>query len=151
MPFTAFLGPSAPIGHGSVFTLSEHIAKYIVRLLKKCQLEHIRALAPHPDAVADYNEHIAAFMPRTAWAAPGRSWFKMGKEEGPVVALHPGSRVHFFNMLETVRTEDYEYVFDGVEGKRGRNRFAYLGNGFSTRELEGGGDQTWYLDEPATV
>lgn len=122
-----------------------------MRLLKKCQTEHIRALAPRADAVADYNEHIAAFMPRTAWAAPGRSWFKMGKEEGPVVALHPGSRVHFFHMLETVRAEDFEYVYDGEGGKARANRFGYLGNGFSTRELEGGQDSTWYLDEPATV
>ncbi|CAN8099376.1 unnamed protein product [Discula destructiva] len=149
--YFTFLGPNGPIGHGSVFTLSEHIAKYIVRLLKKCQADHIRALAPSPGAVADYNEHIAAFMPRTAWAAPGRSWFKMGREEGPVVALHPGSRVHFFHMLATVRAEDFEYVYDGVDGSRGRNRFGYLGNGFSSTELEGGGDSTWYLDESAVV
>lgn len=75
----------------------------------------------------------------------------MGKEEGPVVALHPGSRAHFFHMLDTVRTEDFEYVYDGDGGKARRNRFGYLGNGFSTRELEGGGDSTWYLDEPATI
>lgn len=71
----------------------------------------------------------------------------MGKEEGPVVALHPGSRVHFFHMLETVRGEDFEYVYDKGRG----NRFGYLGNGFSNREVEEGHDSTWYLDEPATV
>lgn len=75
----------------------------------------------------------------------------MGKEEGPVVALHPGSRVHFFHMLETVRAEDFEYVYEGEGGKAKKNRFRYLGNGFSTRELEGDGDPTWYLDEPATI
>lgn len=155
-PPPAFLGPNAPIGHGSVFTLSEHIAKYITRILKKAQAEHIRAVAPLAAAVDDYNAHVAAFMPRTAWAAPGRSWFKMGRAEGPVVALHPGSRVHFFHMLETFRAEDFEYVYDdragGKEGgKANGNRFAYLGNGFSTRELTEGGDSTWYLDEPATV
>lgn len=150
-PNLAFLGPNAPIGHGSVFTLSEQIARYIVRLVKKCQVEHIRALAPRPDAVADYNEHIAAFMPRTAWAAPGRSWFKMGKEKGPVVALHPGSRVHFFHMLETMRPEDYDYVYDGEGGRAGFNRFGYLGNGFSMRELDDGGNSTWYLSQPAKI
>lgn len=99
-------------------------------------------------------------MPRTAWAAPGRSWFKLGgRAEGPVVALHPGSRTHFFHALESFRAEDYEMTYDvaaggggGGEGAPGRqNRFAYLGNGFSTRELEEGADMTWYLDEPATV
>ncbi|KUI57244.1 Putative sterigmatocystin biosynthesis monooxygenase stcW [Cytospora mali] len=152
--YFTFLGPNAPIGHGSVFTLSEHIAKYIVRILKKCQTEHIRALAPIQDAVDDYNEHVAHFMPRTAWAAPGRSWFKAGKEDGPVVALHPGSRIHFFHMLDQFRGEDFEYVYDGAEdatGKAKQNRFAYLGNGFSVRELDPEFDSAWYLDESAVL
>lgn len=150
---TAFLGPNAPIGHGSVFTLSEHIAKYIVRILKKCQTEHIRAIAPTQDAVDDFNEHIEQFMPRTAWGAPGRSWFKAGKEDGPVVALHPGSRVHFFHMMESFRGEDFEYIYDCENGisKGKQNRFAYLGNGFSVRELDQEFDSTWYLDESAII
>lgn len=151
---TAFLGPNAPIGHGSVFTLSEHIAKYIVRILKKCQTEYIRAIAPTQGAVDDFNEHIEHFMPRTAWGAPGRSWFKAGKEDGPVVALHPGSRVHFFHMLESLRGEDFEYVYDceaGAAAKGKQNRFSYLGNGFSVRELDQSFDSTWYLDESAVI
>ncbi|KAL1864437.1 hypothetical protein Daus18300_007669 [Diaporthe australafricana] len=152
--YFTFLGPNAPIGHGSVFTLSEHIAKYMVRILKKCQTEHIRAIAPTQGAVDDFNEHIEHFMPRTAWAAPGRSWFKAGKEDGPVVALHPGSRVHFFHMMEGFRGEDFEYIYDRGEevARKGKqNRFAYLGNGFSVRELDQEFDSTWYLDESAVV
>lgn len=68
-----------------------------------------------------------------------------------MVALHPGSRLHFFHMLETVRAEDFEYVYDEDGGKTRANRFGYLGNGFSTRELEADADSTWYLDEPATI
>ncbi|KAG7292499.1 hypothetical protein NEMBOFW57_002534 [Staphylotrichum longicolle] len=144
-----FLGPNAPIGHGSVFTLSEHIAKYITAAIKKCQTESIKSLAPSRAAVDDYFAHITAFMPRTAWAAPGgRSWFKNGREDGPVTALHPGSRIHFFHMLERFRGEDWEYVY---EGEGGGNRFGYLGNGFSTKELDPRGDSTWYLDEEAIV
>ncbi|KAK8042096.1 hypothetical protein PG993_006619 [Apiospora rasikravindrae] len=139
-----FLGPNGPIGHGSVFTLTEHIAKYITKVILKCQREGIKAIAPSDAAVDDYNQHIAAFMPRTAWQSPGRSWFKNGKEDGPVVALHPGSRIHFFHMLEQVRGEDWDYVYDTPSG----NRFAYLGNGFSTKELDPEFDSTWYLDEP---
>jgi hypothetical protein len=41
-------------------------------------------------------------------------------------------------MLEMFRGEDFEYVYE-------RGRFGYLGNGFSTKELEGGEDKTWYL------
>ncbi|KAK3301009.1 uncharacterized protein B0H64DRAFT_414697 [Chaetomium fimeti] len=135
--YFTFLGPNAPIGHGSVFTLSEHIAKYITRAIHKCQTEGIKALAPSQGAVDDYFAHISAFMPRTAWGAAGtggRSWFRNGRADGPVTALHPGSRVHFFHMLEGFRGEDWEFVF------------AYLGNGFSTKELDPRGDTAWYLD-----
>ncbi|KAK7752722.1 hypothetical protein SLS62_005274 [Diatrype stigma] len=143
------LGPNAPIGHGSVFTLLEHVARYVARVIRKCQTEGIKAAAPSSAAAADYAEHVAAFMPRTAWAAPGRSWFKGGRADGPVTALHPGSRVHFLHMLERLRGEDWDFVYDyddAAQGKGG-NRFAYLGNGFSTRELDPAFDSTWYLDE----
>ncbi|OTA97918.1 hypothetical protein M434DRAFT_91250 [Hypoxylon sp. CO27-5] len=143
--YFTFLGPNGPIGHGSVFTLSEHIAGYITRVIIKCQTEGIKAVVPSDAAVADYSEHIAAFMPRTAWASPCKSWFKNGKEDGPVTALHPGSRVHFFHMLERFRGEDWEYVYDNPA----HNRFWYLGNGFSNRELDPEVDGTWYLEEEA--
>jgi len=137
------MGPNAPIGHGSVFTLSEHIARYLTTIISKCQTEGIKAIVPSQAAVDDYFAHITAFMPRTAWAAPCRSWFKAGREEGPVTAVHPGSRIHFFHMLEKFRGEDFEYVYDN----QAENRFSYLGNGFSTMELDDTFDSTWYLDE----
>ncbi|KAI0483227.1 hypothetical protein GGR56DRAFT_663768 [Xylariaceae sp. FL0804] len=144
--YFTFFGPHAPIGHGSVFTLTEHIARYVARALQVCQASGVRALAPTHAAADDYAEHVAAFMPRTAWAAPGcRSWFKGGRADGPVTALHPGSRVHFFHMLARFRAEDWEYVYDHPS----QNRFAYLGNGFSARELDPAADSTWYLDEDA--
>lgn len=114
------------------------MAKYITSIIHKCQTEGIKALCPSEAAVHDYYEHIEAFMPRTAWAGTCRSWFKNGQETGPVTALHPGSRIHWFHMLETFRGEDYEFTY--VKGKR----FRYLGNGFSTKEL-GDGDKSWYL------
>ncbi|KAI0175567.1 FAD/NAD(P)-binding domain-containing protein [Hypoxylon sp. FL1284] len=143
--YFTFLGPNAPIGHGSVFTLSEHIARYVTRALLKCQTEGIRAAAPSDAAVDDYGRHVAAFMPRMAWSSPCRSWFKADKEEGPVTALHPGSRLHFFHMLESFRAEDWDYVYDDPA----RNRFAYLGNGFSAKELDPAVDATWYLEPEA--
>ena len=134
-----FLGPNCAIGHGSVITITEHMSKYIVSIIQKCQTEDIIALAPTHEAFDAYSAHIDAFMPRTAWAGTCRSWFKNGRETGPVTALHPGSRIHWFHMLERFRGEDFEYVYEGGQ------RFGYLGNGFSTKELEKGGDPTGYL------
>ncbi len=61
---------------------------------------------------------------------------------GAVIGVHPGSRIHFFHMLENFRGEDFDYVYDNPTG----NRFHYLGNGFSTKELDDTFDSTWYLD-----
>ncbi|KAL4798070.1 FAD/NAD(P)-binding domain-containing protein [Aspergillus venezuelensis] len=140
--YFTFLGPNAPIGHGSVFTITEHIAKYLVQIIKKCQTENIKSISPSQSAVNDFVEHTRAFMPRTAWSGNCISWFKNGTVDGPVTALHAGSRIHFFHMLERFRGEDWNYTY-----LDSRNRFQYLGNGFSTKE-QGEGDSTWYLDEP---
>ncbi|EXJ60795.1 hypothetical protein A1O7_04948 [Cladophialophora yegresii CBS 114405] len=136
-----FLGPNAPIGHGSVLPIIEHSAKYIIRMLHKCQMQGIKSVEPKMEAVKDFDEHIQAFMPRTAWSTKCRSWFKNGKIDGPVVALHPGSRVHWFQMLEEPRYEDFNWETFST------NRFAYLGNGFSMKEAPGR-DTTYYFDNP---
>lgn len=114
-------------------------------------------MAPQRAAVDDYAEHVAAFMPRTAWTGACSSWFKQpdssgargeDRGEGVVTALHPGSRVHFFHMLSAFRGEDWEYTYDAG---RSRNRFAYLGNGFSRLELDPACDSTWYLEEDRSL
>lgn len=104
-----FLGPNAPIGHGSVLPIVEHSAKYIIRMLHKCQMQGIKSVDAKVEAVKDFEEHIETFMPRTAWSTHCRSWFKNGKIDGPVVALHPGSRIHWFHMLEEPRYEDFNW------------------------------------------
>ncbi|OAL43338.1 FAD/NAD(P)-binding domain-containing protein [Pyrenochaeta sp. DS3sAY3a] len=143
--YFTFLGPNAPIGHGSVFTITEQIAKYLVRIIRKCQIEGIRAIEPQKSAVDELYEHTQTFMPRTAWSANCISWFKNGTVDGPVTALHAGSRIHFFHMLETFRGEDWIFTRE-----HSRNRFQYLGNGFSSKELNGN-DSTWYLTESDKV
>ncbi|KAI1081666.1 hypothetical protein F5B20DRAFT_534885 [Whalleya microplaca] len=136
-----FLGPNAPVAQGSVLPIVEHTAKYIIRMLHKCQTQDIKYVEVSKAATDDFGEHIQTFMPRTAWSTHCRSWFKNGQIDGPVVAIHPGSRVHWFHMLEEPRYEDYEW--QGLK----HNRFSYLGNGFSVREGSGR-DSTYYFDNP---
>lgn len=136
-----FLGPNSPVGHGSVLPIIEHATKYMINVLKKVQTHNIKSISPSRAAVRDFNEHTNEFMKRTAWATPCRSWFKQGTVDGPVVALHPGSRIHWFHAMQHVRWEDWEYTY--LTG----NRFQYLGNGFSTKEGPGK-DTTWYFDAP---
>jgi hypothetical protein len=136
-----FLGPNAPIGHGSVLPIVEHSTKYMIRLMHKCQTERIRSVVVRKEAADDFTAHCDEFMKRTAWSSHCRSWFKNGKIDGPVVALHPGSRIHWFHMLDQPRIEDF--IWTSMD----RNMFSYLGNGFTTREEEGK-DTTYYFDNP---
>jgi hypothetical protein len=138
---SVFLGPSAPIGHGSVLPIVEHSTKYILKMIHKCQTQDVKAVTVNQQAVDDFDEHIQVFMQRTAWTTHCRSWFKNGTVDGPVVALHPGSRVHWFHMLDEPRYEDY--AWDGIK----KNRFSYLGNGFSSKEANGK-DTAYYFDNP---
>ncbi|KAL2885404.1 phenylacetone monooxygenase [Ceratocystis lukuohia] len=136
--FFKFLGPNAPIAHGSVFSLSEHIATYIARAISKARTQNIRAMTPSTGAVEDYHEHVTKFMPRTTWAGNCSSWYKGGKTEGASInALHPGSRLHFIKMLEDFRGEDWDIEYRPAQsGDQKVNRFAYLGNGFTIAEVK---------------
>ena len=136
-----FLGPNSPTGHASILPIIEHATKYMINIIKKMQTKGIKTIMPAPEAVRDFNIHITKYMERTAWTTPCRSWFKNGTIDGPVVALHPGSRIHWFHMLDEPNWEDYQVSYTSS------NRFAYLGSGFSTREKPGL-DIAYYLDDP---
>lgn len=140
-PSSVFLGPNSPVGHGSILPIIEHTTKYVINFLKKIQTQDICSVTPSQAATADYDTHVSTFMQRTAWATPCRSWFKNGTVDGPITALHPGSRIHWFHMLGDIRFEDWEFEY------RSANRFRYLGNGFSIREAAGR-DTTRYFQDP---
>lgn len=136
-----YLGPNAPVGHGSVLPIIEHATKYFINFMKKMQTQQVKAVAPKHGAVEEFLTHTTEFMKRTAWATPCRSWFKNGTIDGPISALHPGSRIHWFHMLIEPRYEDWDFIY------KTRNRFQYLGNGFSVKEMPGN-DTTRYFDFP---
>ncbi|CAK7200449.1 hypothetical protein SEUCBS139899_003144 [Sporothrix eucalyptigena] len=140
--YFVFLGPQAPVGHGSAIPIVEHLTKYMLKMVYKIQTEGYKAVVPKKEAIDEFVEHADTFLPRTAWAGKCRSWFKNGKETGPVTGLHPGSRLHWFHLLQEPRYEDWEWT-----NVNPANRWAYLGNGFSTMEAEGK-DLTWYFDAP---
>ena len=134
---TVFNGPFGPYGHGSYIAITETIAKHFMQMLRKMSEERVSSFAPTQDAVDDFAEHRRAFLPRTAWTSPCRSWFKQGTVDGEPM-MWPGSRIHFFETMATVRWEDYHLT------RLEKNRFAYLADGFASRESDGR-DLSWYL------
>lgn len=60
--------------------------------------------------------------------------------EGKVVAIWPGSGLHYLETLASPRFEDYDWKYENS------NRFAYMGNGFSTAEKRTG-NLSWYIKD----
>lgn len=69
-----------------------------------------------------------------------RSWFKNGKVHGPVTAIWPGSRLHYFEALKEPRYEDFHIVYLAA------SRFAFFGNGYTETELDMESNSVWYFD-----
>ncbi len=120
---------------------------YVYRCLEKLQTEGYRSLEVRADATEDYNEHVQEYLSKTVWTGGCRSWYKRGTIDGPVVAIYGGTVFHFIECLKNPRWEDYLFERTPLTS---RNRFAYLGNGFTPTEARGGSvgaTQTLDFDE----
>lgn len=107
-----FLGPSAPVAHGSLTQTIEWCSHYMLKCIDKMQAEGISSIAPKKEIVRKFNIHRNAMMPTTGWSSTCSSWYKNGKADGPVIAIHPGSKLHFFHMTKTPRFEDMEIEYE---------------------------------------
>ncbi|ODM22507.1 hypothetical protein SI65_00095 [Aspergillus cristatus] len=133
-----FNGLNCPIGHGSALSPMDWMADYILRCCRKIATEDIRSVKVRSDATHDYNVYTQEFMKGTAWSSGCRSWYKNGKIDGRVTAMYAGSVIHYKEMLESFRTEDFILQY------RSPNRFRFMGNGKTIRE-KNGGDLAYYI------
>ena len=136
---TDFIGPNGPGSHGSILPVIEWLTRYMFKIVSHMQRTSIKALVPSASASADLSNHTHELLKRTAWSTTCSSWFKNNKRHGPVTAIWPGSRMHWFEMLKEPRYEDFDIVYTG-------NRYSFLGNGYSQTELDPLGNAVWYFD-----
>ena len=140
--YFTMLGPYSPLGHGSVVTSIEMVARYIITLLNKLSTQNYSYLYPKPAVAGAYQKHALAWLQRTAWASHCSSTYKNGSVDGELNSLHPGSRLHYFELLMTPRHEDFEWV-SLCEGEE--LMFAWLATGLTDAERGKREDLTWYL------
>ncbi|KAJ5745469.1 flavin-binding monooxygenase [Penicillium odoratum] len=134
------LGPNSPVGNGPVLIAIEAQVEYIIKMLSKYQKENLKSFSVTSDAVDDFNNWKDDFMKDTIWTEECRSWYKAGSAAGKILALWPGSTLHFVETLKEPRWEDWEFT----RSEKTRNRFTYLGNGHSSAEGLGG-DLSYYI------
>ncbi|KAL2205687.1 FAD/NAD(P)-binding domain-containing protein [Sarocladium strictum] len=139
--FFIFNGPNSPVAHGSLISVMDWTANYIGQWCKKIAADDIRAVAVKADASTEYNEYTQEALKRTVWTSGCRSWFKNGTVDGRVFAMYAGSVLHYKELTESFRTEDFEIEY------RSKNRFRIMGNGFTLREVNQE-DLAFYIDKP---
>ncbi|KAI9810464.1 MAG: hypothetical protein M1827_006240 [Pycnora praestabilis] len=102
--------------------------------------EDIKSVDVKEDVVDDWNVWGDELLKRSVWASGCRSWYKNGKVDGRITALYPGSPLHFKDLTNTIRGEDFDIKY------RSKNRWKFLGNGFTRMEMEDGGDLSYYIN-----
>ncbi|GAD94127.1 hypothetical protein PVAR5_2748 [Paecilomyces variotii No. 5] len=133
-------GPNSPVGHGSLISAMDWDAAWILKWCRKIATENIKSIQVRQDATEEYNIYSQEFMKRTVWTSGCRSWYKQNKIDGKVTAMYAGSLLHYKEMLESFRAEDFLFEY------RNKNRFQFMGNGLTTRETVGG-DLAYYMQK----
>lgn len=126
-----YLGPGSPLGHGSVVSSLERVTEYIAQFVRKLQTENYSSVVSKPHIPRAYQRQALAWLDKTAWNSNCASTYKNGKPDGPLISLHPGSRLHYFQLLKNPRWEDFDWTSLCEDEDL---TFAWLGNGFIKEE-----------------
>ncbi|KAI3577578.1 hypothetical protein IWW34DRAFT_879257 [Fusarium oxysporum f. sp. albedinis] len=100
--------------------------------------QNIKSVQVRQDALDDFNVYTQELIKRTVWTGDCRSWFKRRNCDGRVTAMYPGTVIHYKEMLEEFRTEDFVFKYTS------KNRFQFMGNGLTFRE-KNDEDLAWYM------
>lgn len=104
--YFVYMGPTSPLGHGSIVSSVEHVTGYISKLIFKLQTEAYASFALRPVVSKAWLAHTLKWMDKTVWVEGCPSSFKNGKSRAPVISLHPGSRL--------VSSRGREFVLTGI-------------------------------------
>ncbi|KAJ6033942.1 hypothetical protein N7499_010106 [Penicillium canescens] len=144
-PNLLWLGGPYSSGHsGTVPNSIENQVTYIAKVLRKLRSQGIKSMAPSKAAADDFVEYCDNFYPRTVWSANCSSWYNGGKPGSRIHGLFPGSASHANYIRRDPRWEDWEYSYINASG----NRFAWFGNGWTTKEITPGAELTPHLRLP---
>lgn len=136
-----FTGPNSPLGHGSLFGALEASSDYILKWCSKIASEGIKSVIVKPEVVREFNDYSQEFLKKTVWASGCRSWYKDHKIDGRVSAMYAGSVLHYRELLQAFRTEDFDISYLNQH-----NIFGFMGSGITDLEASGG-QLGFYLDK----
>lgn len=104
-------------------------AKYIVQALNKMQREQIKSMSIKKNIQDAFNQYTQAVHKDLVWTGSCRSWCKShssslrsnsllcldkDNKTNKVTAVWPGSSIHFMDVVNIPRWEDYEIEYTSV-------------------------------------
>jgi cation diffusion facilitator CzcD-associated flavoprotein CzcO len=140
-------GPNGTGHSGTVPNQIETQVTYFAQLLRKVTQQSIKTFNPSKPATDDFVAYSEAFFARTVWTENCSSWANGGKPGGKIHGHWPGSASHLNHVRRNPRWEDWDWTHRSASG----NRFAYFGNGWTSKELIEDSDRTPYLKKPEEV
>jgi hypothetical protein len=168
------LGPNAAIGSGSLTKMIETVGDYAIKAIRKIQKENIAAMVVKEAREQDFTEYVDAYFEGTVFAEECSSWYKnkgtgeiVGLWPGSTLHCIEAMRSPRWEDFDYTYIDDLEAREDetgnslgrkrkvgsleGLEAKAAQgvrpkraNRMAWLGNGWSVKQLEEK-DLAWYL------
>lgn len=142
--FFLFVGPNGAPGAGSTIHMSECVAEYMIKCIKKLQRENLRWMQPKPKAVRAWIRQVDRYFEKTTFAFTCSNWAKR-TANGRMIGYWPGSSIHQRLTLENPRFEDFEYQSFESDGEGDDNSLAWIGNGMAEAQMHKT-STTWYLD-----
>ena len=139
--YLIFTGPNATVGHGTLITSMDWTAEYMIKWLRKVAGENIKSIAPKQSATDEFVRFGDEIHKTLTWTGSCRSWYKSNRVDGRVTATWPGSALLYKQMIQEIRAEDWEIEY------LHRNRFSFMGNGFTIRETDENADLAWYIEK----
>lgn len=136
-----FTGPNATVGHGTLITSMDWSAQWMIKWLRKIAAEDIKSVVPRQDATDEFVRYGDRIHDTLTWSGGCSSWYKNHRVNGRVTATFPGSALLYNKMIQELRPEDFHITY------RSRNRFRFMGNGFTGYELDEGSDLAWYIEK----
>jgi cation diffusion facilitator CzcD-associated flavoprotein CzcO len=82
--YYTIVGPGATWSNGTLLPSIETTIEYSIKMMKKIQSEHIKAIEVKQEALDEIYAHFDEFHKSTVWGEECRSWFKDGKAKNRI-------------------------------------------------------------------
>lgn len=131
-----FTGPNATVGHGTLLTSMDWSSEWMIKWIRKIASENIKSVAPKQSATDEFVRYGDEIHKTLTWTGGCSSWYKNHRKDGRVTATWPGSALLYREMIKELRPEDFDIEY------RSRNRFMFMGNGFTELEVKAMEDES---------